>query len=220
MQTCLFLDLDFTERSEILNSIPPEEQIMWLWCIVLCFAIPEAIGLLDALTICIFKTYKFPDIKSLCIVLSIELLSTVGLSIFVLIILPSFDILKGATMTSCVCLLPAVLGTPWGLIIFCIRTESIYLASESIGSSILQPKIAANVREQESDAQTPGKNTFQLRQSISRIAKQFHKNKTIGSAVVRNQFVLIFSTEKLHIYKTSNLFRPNHFFSFEKLKHF
>ncbi|XP_015608863.1 chitin synthase chs-2 isoform X1 [Cephus cinctus] len=91
-------------------TLPEEERIAWIWCIIIAFAVPEFGTLIRSLRICIFKSWKKPPASHFLLVFLMETFHVVGLALMFLAVLPELDVVKGAMITNCVCFVPGVLG--------------------------------------------------------------------------------------------------------------
>ncbi|XP_066588924.1 chitin synthase chs-2 isoform X1 [Prorops nasuta] len=97
-------------RQFVVASLPEEERIAWIWCIIIAFAVPEFGTLIRSVRICIFKTWKKPPSSHFLLVFLMETFHVVGLALMFLAILPDLDVVKGAMLTNCVCFVPGLLG--------------------------------------------------------------------------------------------------------------
>ena len=91
-------------------TLPEEERIAWIWCIIIAFAVPEFGTLIRSIRICIFKSWKKPPISHFLLVFLMETFHVVGLALMFLAVLPDLDVVKGAMLTNCVCFVPGLLG--------------------------------------------------------------------------------------------------------------
>lgn len=85
-------------------------QVAWIWCLCFAFAVPELGSLFRAGRICIFKSARRCSFADFVVVWIFESMHTVGLALFVFVVLPELDVVKGAMITNCVAFIPAVLG--------------------------------------------------------------------------------------------------------------
>ncbi|VVD01781.1 unnamed protein product [Leptidea sinapis] len=95
---------------QFLVTLPDEERVAWMWVILAAFAIPEIGTLIRSVRICFFKTSKKPKSIQFAVVFIMESLHTIGLALLFFKILPEIDVVKGAMITNCMCLVPAILG--------------------------------------------------------------------------------------------------------------
>ncbi|XP_038211591.1 chitin synthase chs-2 isoform X1 [Zerene cesonia] len=91
-------------------SLPDEERVAWMWVILAVFAIPEVGTLIRSVRICFFKSVKKPKSIHFVVVFITESLHTIGLALLFFKVLPEIDVVKGAMITNCMCILPAILG--------------------------------------------------------------------------------------------------------------
>ncbi|XP_039764506.1 chitin synthase chs-2 [Pararge aegeria] len=91
-------------------SLPDEERVAWMWAILAAFAIPEIGTLIRSVRICFFKTSKTPTNIQFMVVFITESLHTIGMGLLFFKILPELDVVKGAMITNCLCIVPAILG--------------------------------------------------------------------------------------------------------------
>ena len=82
----------------------------WIWCLFFAYAIPEVLTFLRSTRICFYKKVSKPTFLQFCTVALAETLRTVGTGLLVFVILPSLDVVKGAMLTNCLCLIPGLLG--------------------------------------------------------------------------------------------------------------
>jgi chitin synthase len=97
-------------EKQFITQLPEVERIAWLWCLLIAYLVPELGTLIRSLRICFFKSCTKPTTKEFFAVFLSETLHTVGVSIFVFVILPDLDVVKGAMLTNCVCFVPGLLG--------------------------------------------------------------------------------------------------------------
>ncbi|XP_076291295.1 hyaluronan synthase-like protein kkv isoform X2 [Lasioglossum baleicum] len=97
-------------NKEFVASLPEEERIAWIWCIIIAFAVPEFGTLIRSIRICIFKSWKKPPASHFLLVFLMETFHVVGLSLMFMAVLPDLDVVKGAMLTNCVCFVPGLLG--------------------------------------------------------------------------------------------------------------
>jgi len=91
-------------------TLPEEERIAWIWCIIIAFAVPEFGTLFRSIRMCIFKSWKKPQSAHFLVVSIMETFHVVGLALMFLAVLPELDVVKGAMLTNCVCFVPGLLG--------------------------------------------------------------------------------------------------------------
>ncbi|XP_076648764.1 hyaluronan synthase-like protein kkv isoform X1 [Halictus rubicundus] len=97
-------------NKEFKASLPEEERIAWIWCIIIAFAVPEFGTLIRSIRICIFKSWKKPPASHFLLVFLMETFHVVGLSLMFMAVLPDLDVVRGAMLTNCVCFVPGLLG--------------------------------------------------------------------------------------------------------------
>ncbi|XP_061384873.1 chitin synthase chs-2 isoform X2 [Danaus plexippus] len=95
---------------QFIVSLPDEERIAWMWALLAAFAIPEIGTLIRAVRICFFKSAKRPTSVQFIVIFIAESLHTIGLGLLFFKILPELDVVKGAMITNCLCIVPAILG--------------------------------------------------------------------------------------------------------------
>nr|QHN12653.3 chitin synthase A [Chilo partellus] len=95
---------------QFLVSLPDEERIAWMWAVLASFAIPEIGTLIRSVRICFFKSSKRPSFTQFVVVFIAESLHTIGMALLFFVILPELDVVKGAMITNCLCIVPAILG--------------------------------------------------------------------------------------------------------------
>ncbi|KAL0119832.1 hypothetical protein PUN28_007929 [Cardiocondyla obscurior] len=97
-------------ENQYIVTLPEEERIAWIWCIIIAFAVPEFGTLVRSIRMCIFKSYKKPHLGNFLVVSLMETFHVVGLALMFLAVLPELDVVKGAMLTNCVCFVPGLLG--------------------------------------------------------------------------------------------------------------
>jgi len=101
----------FSDReNQYIVTLPEEERIAWIWCIIIAFAVPEFGTLVRSLRMCIFKSWKKPQFGHFVLVFIMETFHVTGLALMFLAVLPDLDVVKGAMLTNCVCFVPGLLG--------------------------------------------------------------------------------------------------------------
>ncbi|XP_048509220.1 chitin synthase chs-2 isoform X4 [Athalia rosae] len=91
-------------------TLPEEERIAWIWCIIIAFSVPEIGTLIRSIRICFFKSMKKPPAGHFLLVFVMETFHVVGLALMFMSILPDLDVVQGAMLTNCVCFVPGLLG--------------------------------------------------------------------------------------------------------------
>ncbi|GAB6026597.1 hypothetical protein CHUAL_013009 [Chamberlinius hualienensis] len=86
-----------------------EEQAQWLWALFFTFITPEVFTLVRSVRIILFKSIKKAQPSDFYLVCLFETLHTVGVAMLVFVALPELDAVKGAMLTNCICLVPAIL---------------------------------------------------------------------------------------------------------------
>ncbi|XP_050362352.1 chitin synthase chs-2 isoform X3 [Nymphalis io] len=95
---------------QFIVSLPDEERVAWMWAVLAAFAIPEIGTLIRSVRICFFKSSKTPTSIQFIVIFIAESLHTIGMGLLFFIILPELDVVKGAMITNCLCIVPAILG--------------------------------------------------------------------------------------------------------------
>nr|AKR54211.1 chitin synthase 1 variant b [Helicoverpa armigera] len=95
---------------QFIVSLPDEERVAWMWAILAAFAIPEIGTLIRSVRICFFKTSRRPTSTQFIVIFIAESLHTIGMGLLFFMILPELDVVKGAMITNCLCIIPAILG--------------------------------------------------------------------------------------------------------------
>ncbi|RWS27637.1 chitin synthase 1-like protein, partial [Leptotrombidium deliense] len=95
--------------SAVFNITDPE-RVAWIWCLMIVLMVPELMTLFRSARICTFKSYKRPTKFVFAFVTLMETLHTIGIVMLVFVILPSLDVVKGAMLTNCLCVVPSLLS--------------------------------------------------------------------------------------------------------------
>ncbi|XP_045459045.1 chitin synthase chs-2 isoform X1 [Melitaea cinxia] len=95
---------------QFIVSLPDEERVAWMWAVLAAFAIPEIGTLIRSVRICFFKSSRTPTSIQFIVVFIAESLHTIGMGLLFFVILPELDVVKGAMITNCLCIVPAILG--------------------------------------------------------------------------------------------------------------
>nr|ADR73029.1 chitin synthase [Laodelphax striatellus] len=103
-----YCNKDLGRDKQFVVNLPPEERVAWTWCLVIAFIIPELGTLFRSTRICFFKSWRRPPFNDFMFVFIMESLHVIGLALFVFIVLPNLDVIKGAMLTNCVCFVPAL----------------------------------------------------------------------------------------------------------------
>ncbi|CAD6243771.1 GSCOCG00013134001-RA-CDS [Cotesia congregata] len=75
-------------RLELVQS--EEERIMWIWCLLLAFAVPELVNSV----VCFRKSKSRPSICQFLQVMGPETLHVVGIAVMIFVILPEIDMMR------------------------------------------------------------------------------------------------------------------------------
>ncbi|XP_017763944.1 PREDICTED: uncharacterized protein LOC108553522 isoform X2 [Eufriesea mexicana] len=109
-RTINYCNRQLGREKQFVVSLPEEERIAWIWCIIIAFAVPEFGTLIRSIRICIFKSWKKPPASHFLLVFLMETFHVVGLALMFMAVLPDLDVVKGAMLTNCVCFVPGLLG--------------------------------------------------------------------------------------------------------------
>lgn len=97
-------------------EIPEIEKYLWIWALFASYITPEIGTFLRSLRYIYFKGYSRQEVnndrqwQTLLVTFTMETLHVLGLVIFVFQVLPNVDVVSGAMMTNCACLLPGILS--------------------------------------------------------------------------------------------------------------
>ncbi|XP_047357161.1 chitin synthase chs-2 isoform X6 [Vespa velutina] len=105
-----YCNKDLGRDKHYVATLPEEERIAWIWCIIIAFAVPEFGALIRSIRICIFKSWKKPPYSHFFLVFLMETFHVVGLALMFFLVLPDVDVVKGVMLTNCVCFVPGLLG--------------------------------------------------------------------------------------------------------------
>ncbi|KYQ52765.1 Chitin synthase 8 [Trachymyrmex zeteki] len=106
----LYCNRQLDRENQYIVTLPEEERIAWIWCIIISFTVPEFGTLVRSIRMCIFKSWKKPQLMHFLVVSIMETFHVVGLALMFLAVLPELDVVKGAMLTNCVCFVPGLLG--------------------------------------------------------------------------------------------------------------
>ncbi|XP_051174656.1 chitin synthase chs-2-like isoform X2 [Leptopilina boulardi] len=106
----VYCNVQLGREKQFIVTLPEEERIAWIWCIIIAFSLPEFGTLVRSIRMCIFKSWKKPISSHFFLIFLMETLHVMGLAIMFLAILPELDVVKGAMLTNCVCFVPGLLG--------------------------------------------------------------------------------------------------------------
>ncbi|XP_037938535.1 chitin synthase chs-2 [Teleopsis dalmanni] len=105
--------LKYCVVQDMVNSLtlqlPKEEQIAWVWAIIISFSVPEIFTFFRSLRIFIFKYVKTPTRLEVLLVCLFEILHVIGLALFTFLVLPNLDSIRGLMLSNCVCFIPILL---------------------------------------------------------------------------------------------------------------
>uniref|UniRef100_K1Q406 chitin synthase n=1 Tax=Magallana gigas TaxID=29159 RepID=K1Q406_MAGGI len=96
----------FKEKKDFTNV-----EVTWIWSLLLAVIAPYVFTVLKYLWVLLFKKTRKLNFTVLLAALCIETLHSIGLSIFVLVVLPSFEPISACLLCLSVSLVPAVLKT-------------------------------------------------------------------------------------------------------------
>lgn len=105
-----YCNKDIAREKQFVTTLPDEERVVWMWAILMVFAIPEVGALIRSVRICFFKSWKRPKTLHFLFVTLMETLHTLGLALLMFVVLPELDAVKGAMLTNCLCVIPGFLG--------------------------------------------------------------------------------------------------------------
>nr|AOE23678.1 chitin synthase A [Phthorimaea operculella] len=105
-----YCNRDLDRDKQFIVSLPDEERVAWMWALLAAFAIPEIGSFIRSVRICFFKSSKRPTSVQFVVVFIAESLHTIGLALLFFRVLPELDVVKGAMITNCLCIVPAILA--------------------------------------------------------------------------------------------------------------
>lgn len=105
-----YCNKDIAREKQFVATLPDEERVVWMWALLMVFAIPEVGALIRSARICFFKSWKRPYTSHFLFVFLMETLHTLGLALLMFVVLPELDAVKGAMLTNCLCVIPGFLG--------------------------------------------------------------------------------------------------------------
>ncbi|GAU91388.1 hypothetical protein RvY_03650-2, partial [Ramazzottius varieornatus] len=88
---------------------PTAEAVFWRWILLFSYWVPQLFTFLSCLRHFFFKKNKRPPIGLFLMTFMMETLHTIGLGTLFFQVLPSLDAVKGAMLTNCLCIVPAIL---------------------------------------------------------------------------------------------------------------
>ncbi|XP_014204049.1 uncharacterized protein LOC106636227 [Copidosoma floridanum] len=109
-RTIVYCNRQLGRDRQFVVSLPEEERIAWIWCIIGAYLVPEIGMLFRSVRMCIFKSWKKPLSSHFLLVFFMETFHVVGLAMLFFAVLPEVDVVKGAMLTNCVCFVPGLLG--------------------------------------------------------------------------------------------------------------
>ncbi|KAL3854141.1 hypothetical protein ACJMK2_013419, partial [Sinanodonta woodiana] len=87
-----------------------QTEVTWIWGLMLVVSAPYVFSILNSLWRLIFKKTKTVAIFPLLLAIAVETLHSIGLLLFVFVILPNTNPLSGALLCLNICHIPSVLG--------------------------------------------------------------------------------------------------------------
>lgn len=77
---------------------------------IFIYWVPELGTFIRSLRMCLFKSFTYPTYLEFFTIFVTESLPTIGSAIFVFVILPEIDVVRGVMLTNGVCLIPALMS--------------------------------------------------------------------------------------------------------------
>ncbi|CAH0557892.1 unnamed protein product [Brassicogethes aeneus] len=105
-----YCNRDLGRDKQFIVKLPTPERVVWMWCLLIAFAIPQLGVLFRSTRMCYFKSSKKPPFHHFLVIFLVETGYTIGLATLIFYILPDIDVVKGAMLTNCLCFVPAFLG--------------------------------------------------------------------------------------------------------------
>ncbi|KAL0119961.1 hypothetical protein PUN28_007970 [Cardiocondyla obscurior] len=88
-----------------------DNHVKWTWCLIFIFLVPECLGVLNTVWNLLFKEkLKIPKKGSILFMIVIDTLHTIGLILFIFIILPKLGVVQGAAIFCCLCFIPGCMN--------------------------------------------------------------------------------------------------------------
>lgn len=93
---------------QFIVTVPDHERATWIWLLVFAYFIPEIGTWFRSIRKCLFKKWDLPDWGDFFSLLITESCPAIGSAIFIFVVLPELDVVKGAMLTNAVCFVPAL----------------------------------------------------------------------------------------------------------------
>lgn len=106
----IFCNKELGREKEFVVKLPTAERVVWMWCLMFAFCVPQLGTLFRSARMCFFKSWKVPSFAHFLILFIPETAHTIGIALLVFYVLPDMDVVKGAMLTNCLCFIPAILG--------------------------------------------------------------------------------------------------------------
>ncbi|XP_056269088.1 chitin synthase 1 isoform X2 [Pseudoliparis swirei] len=87
----------------------PKEKQFYMLMLVFCLVFPNVLVFLKSLWRCAFKSFVYPNMKTMGFMCAIECLVSLGTSTLVLVVMPQFDVLTNLFISGGVCIISAIL---------------------------------------------------------------------------------------------------------------
>ncbi|CAB3373394.1 Hypothetical predicted protein [Cloeon dipterum] len=109
-KTIPYCNVEVGRQKTFTVSVPEEERVAWAWCIFFAYIVPEVGTFIRSVRICFFKSWHRPPSIDFLIIFFAETCHTVGLALLMFAVLPDLDVVKGAMLTNCMCIVPGIFG--------------------------------------------------------------------------------------------------------------
>lgn len=110
MKTVPFCNVEIDRSRNYMAEISESEQVVWIWSVFFVFLFPECMTFLRSLRMCLFKSPARSNFSDALIVIAFECCHICGVALFVFLVLPNTDVVKGAMLTNCVAIVPGIFG--------------------------------------------------------------------------------------------------------------
>ncbi|KAK3873993.1 hypothetical protein Pcinc_021038 [Petrolisthes cinctipes] len=110
LHICSAKESQLSNEKSYTVTLPQEENVVWAWMLFFCFAVPEFGSWFRSTRMCVFKSWQKPRLTDFLWVMMFETLHTVGTALFVYLVLPDLDVVKGVMITNCVAFIPGLFG--------------------------------------------------------------------------------------------------------------
>jgi chitin synthase len=105
-----YCNQDVNKNLQYIVSLPDTERVEWIWMLMFAYFVPELGTTFRSVRKCLYKIWHMPSRYEFASLFVTELCPAIGSAIFIFVVLPELDVIKGAMLTNAMCFVPGIVA--------------------------------------------------------------------------------------------------------------